>query len=43
MDKLAYYTIPELKRYARENNIQLAGLTRKTDILNEIKNRRSTE
>lgn len=33
---MEYYTIPELKAYARQHNIRLPGLTRKADILNAI-------
>lgn len=33
---MEYYTISELKDYARQNNIRLPGLTRKADILNAI-------
>lgn len=36
MDQFTYYTIPELKQYAREQNIPIGGLTRKADILDAI-------
>ena len=42
MDNFSYYTVQELKRYARENNIRLAGLTRKADIIEIIKEHLST-
>lgn len=38
MDNFSYYTVQELKRYARQNNIHIGGLTRKADIINAIKN-----
>lgn len=41
MERLTYYTVNELKRHAREQNIPIGGLTRKADILNAILNQQS--
>lgn len=38
MDQFKYYTINELKQYARQNNIDIRGLTLKSDLLHAILN-----